>query len=213
MKRKIDIADELDIFREVVPVTSLFMPENKGNAELHEMFKNIFVTAELCRYVCTKSRSFLSDTSCSFMHRDVFDRDRNVFVNRLIAHAHSGCPHHTDVSICGDGFFQASCRKCYSQVGMYLDEGHINICEHELELLLEIDLLMSDDKNFIPELKLRRMEALLAKQKCVHKKIENDDPQKSAMLSWGMAFAGFEWIGLNNFENKMNEKEVYHGKE
>jgi len=79
---------------------------------------------------------------------------------------------------------------------VYLDEGHINICEHEMELLLGIDLLMSDNKNFIPDLKARRMEAFLAKQKIAYGKINDEDPQKSAMLSCGMAFAGFEWIGL-----------------
>lgn len=194
--KRIKIADELDIYREVVPITSLFTPENKGNAELHEVFNNIFISAEVCRDVCSKTRSFLSDTSFNFMHRGVFDREKNVFVNKLIAHAHSGGPRYVDVSIYGDGFFQASCRKCYSEVEVYLDEGHINICEHEMELLLGIDLLMSDNKNFIPDLKARRMEAFLAKQKIAYGKINDEDPQKSAMLSCGMAFAGFEWIGL-----------------
>ncbi|MBE5831122.1 MAG: hypothetical protein E7306_05215 [Butyrivibrio sp.] len=71
--KRIKIVDELDIYRKVVPITSLFAPENKGNAELYEVFNNIFISAEVCRDVCSKTRSFLSDTSFNFMHRDVFD--------------------------------------------------------------------------------------------------------------------------------------------
>ncbi len=200
MKRKIE--DELDIFMEVVPVTCLFKPENKGNAELHELFDDIYVSPGICRKICDKTRSSIPDTSVSIMHRDVFDREKNAFVSRLIAHAYSEHPHYAELSICADGFFKASCGKCCSKVGTYLDKGHIDICEHELELLLGIDLYMSSNGNYLSAYKLRRMSMLLEKQKTAHKKVSEDDPKKIAMLYSGMAFAGFD---VNGF--KCDEKQ------
>ncbi len=192
--------DSIDFYLDVISIPSLFMNRSEGNAELHDLFEYIYVPRDIANHYITTKQSIKYDTNYHFLHRDVYSQDSEDYLCRLVASADGHFSDHIKeselgsfvvsgiamINILSNGQFKAFCPLCASRINTFLDIGCLDICEHELALLLGLDYYMSLNNRYNVTMRTKRLEAMKLRRARLER-IKGIDHKKVMNLSCGVS--------------------------
>ena len=198
-ERLSNMSEMVDFYIDGISITSLFSDYSEGNAELHDLFEFIYVPMGIANSIMKSGQSIKHTGNYRFLHRDVYNRECGDFVCRLIASADgffSDCQTTRDsqwhmisgtamINILSNGRFIASCPLCASKINTFLDVGCIDVCKHELALLLGLDYYMSLNNKFNVTMRAKRLEAIKMRRARLER-IKGIDHKKLMALCCGV---------------------------
>lgn len=192
--------DLIDFYLDVVRIPSLFTDRSEGNAELHDLFEYLYVSQDIAdSYMATK-QSIKYNANYHFLHRDVYSQESEDYLCRLVASADcsfSGRIKDSDfgsfavsgsvmIKILSNGQFKAICPVCASRINTFLDIGCLDICEHELALLIGLDYCMNLNNRYNATMRTKRLEAMKTRRARLER-IKGIDPKKIMTLACGVS--------------------------
>lgn len=175
------VAEVIDFYIDVVPVTELFTPRNKGNEELYLLFGDIFISEKL--FLDISKQVTGKSIDCHICHREVYDAAHEEFQSRLVACSES---RNAKIEILSNRMIKASCFSCCSTTSTSLDSGYLDLCKHEISLLIGIDYQMSKSSGHYSNMRTKRMEAMKTRRIRILEQLSGVCKEKALLLSLGV---------------------------
>ena len=199
------MAEAIDFYMDVVPITELFLPRNEGNKELYMLFEDIFISEKTYRAIPQPMLHKITDYR--ICHREVYDEECEEFQSRLIACAENK---NARIKVMSNGFFSASCRSCCSSISTFLDSGCLNLCKHEIALLLGVDYQMSMSHGYYSYMRTERLEALKTRRSRILERFDGVHQEKAVLLSRGVASIEKDFSDSEHDRLKFESKSIYN---
>ena len=175
------VPEVIDFYIDVVPITELFFPRNKGNEELYLLFRDIFISEKI--FLNLQKTIAYRDIDCHICHREVYDAAHEVFENRLVACSEN---RNAKIEILPTGMIKAHCHSCCSTTSTSIDSGYLALCKHEVSLLVGIDHQMSKSCGYYSYMRTKRLEAMKTRRISILKHLSGVHKEKAVLLSLGV---------------------------